>query len=41
MKYKFDITSFNFVRGDLETTYNVVKVHNMLCVDVGPMVQIP
>jgi len=37
---KFDITS-NFVRGDFEITYNVAKAHNMLCVDVGPMVQIP
>jgi hypothetical protein len=38
---KFDITSFNFVRGDFEITNNVAKAHNMLCVNVGPMVQIP
>jgi len=37
---KFDIT-FNFVTGDFEITYNVAKAHNMFCVDVGPMVQIP
>jgi hypothetical protein len=36
----FDITSFNFVRGDFEITYNVAKAHNMFCVDVGLVVQI-